>query len=252
MLGPILSPEEESEIDKVIRKGGPRSPLTFQALPSQDVPDQRSLQELTEKLVGRRCPNLAYELGVLTDETPFGIESQQQNVWHIAGAMVNVSGSNGDVIHVPIHLVVDDKSARLLVAFTESKEVWIWPAVDDSLAETAEETASNHRISIQELDRQLTKNLSEVLSKVHERGIDPGTAGQIVLRPRTILSQFPAVDVGPDGVGSPNTIPYAYWIVEALGILERQRLPVKRWYSSECLLFVNDELPDVWFGQYAP
>src|SRR5688572_17239220 len=110
----VLLADDSGDEDKVLRKGPPRSPLNFESSGSERVPDQESLQELAERLVGHPCIDLAYEFGVLTDQTPFGMPSELHDVWHIAGAAVNLSSGDGDETRLPIHLIVEDGSGRLV------------------------------------------------------------------------------------------------------------------------------------------
>ena len=86
-------------------------------------------------------------------------------------------------------------------------------------------------------------SVAEVFGQLWRRGADPAVSGLTVVRPKWVLSTWPAksMEVG----GGPNETPRVYWLCESHGLVVPTWASEGPLYASGQLTLICDEDPEV-------
>ncbi len=238
--------------ERTLRRGAPRSTIEFQELGAPPRHSEGELRTIAARQLDGAIDSMEVRVGTYEDRSGVSIPGSMRRelVCKVSGATIRVSGIRGEGeepgFEVPVHLFIDDATGEFLAAATNSREEWVLPAVDDELS-----VRESEALAVRQFDMTITSpgvarqlSIDSVLEIVERQGFDVRGAGQVVIRPCTILYTLPAVR-GSDGVARPDTTPHPYWVIEVLGSVTSTDDRASRWYSSGHLVFVNDAFPDV-------
>lgn len=155
----------------------------------------------------------------LEDARPYG-EVAQRTVELARFESVPVRSPNGwESVSIPLSLAFDADTGAFVCAFTDAKDEWVRSpldsgAIEKRVADAGWKTAPCHG--------PLASTLVDVIEAAWKRfGVDPGKAGQVVIRPRFVTNAYPADEVG--GKMVPRIPPADVWIVEILGVVVMER-----------------------------
>jgi hypothetical protein len=154
---------------------------------------------------------------------------------------------------VDLTLVIDAADGQLIAAFTPTKSRWIAP-----IGRTAnpEQVAKDDGWTVSSIAKgvAIQSTVVEVLEVVwRDDDIDPRGAGQIIVRPRTVATALPAVEVG--GKLVPVRKPRTAWVIHVLGTvtirpgLRGQNRPP---YMSGLIQLIEDQTKEASRGVYLP
>jgi len=150
----------------------------------------------------------------LNDARPYGEAAERVVEIALFDAVPVRSPEAWQSSRVRLSLAFDDRSGALVCAFTEPKSAWVASKTDPASIEGRVLKAGWHT---EPAHGDLTSTLTEVLEALWRRfGVDPATAGQVVIRPRFVTNDYPA-DEAEGGKLVPRYPPANVWIVEVLG-----------------------------------
>jgi len=188
-----------------------------------------------------------------TDRHPFGEDGEERLCWKIRFPSVKIESPNhAQPAEVEITVLVDAESGRFLAAFTRSREAWVLPCIADR---NPEEEAKEDGWAVGPYkDDQLKATVRDVLARLwKDNDIDPRKAGQIILRPRFVACELPAIE--KDGKLVPLRRPGTTWVIQVLGTVtleEGWRGRGRPEYMSGLIALIDDETLKNFRGVYLP
>jgi len=243
----ILTPCVHTAAEDAIIVTGPRpsaSPLSWTHVRDASDEEIAMLRELVNRWGGARFgepPIQVPELVDLTDEMPFGENMTSRRAWQVGVPMRITKHEGTDEAVVDVTLVMDENDGRLLLAYTKPSETWVLP--DPNFVERDSSANPRGPQGAEPLETaEVKSNVREILGVVWQFGTDPSKAGQVILRPRKLLSTWPPVE--RDGSFFPNEKPATFWITHVRGIVvdvfEEGEVP--RYMSSKIIMIRDDDV----------
>jgi hypothetical protein len=138
----------------------------------------------------------------------------------------------------------------LILAFTTPRDEWVLPQDTSLVIRDVETEAARLSKSITPLRDEefglLTLDLSEVLTALWYHGVHPSTAGQVIVRPRMVESDWP-----PDPERQ-RFLTKPFWLVQALGSVTTFYPGDWPRYGSGRLLLIRDDDIEISLGLTLP
>jgi hypothetical protein len=149
-----------------------------------------------------RVPDLRFDVGPASDEDSISASTKDLEAIARAGRM-------------DMSLVLD-QSGQLIAAYSDPKETWVLPMLGSTPRDPEAEATGRATIGPLPPGTKLRSSIAQILGQLRNIEVNPGLAGQVVLRPRLVTSPWPPTQV--DGEWVPNTAPRVYWLVQVLGM----------------------------------
>lgn len=200
-----------------IRKGPGDSPLKWEkSSEAVSIPQATAIVTAALSIGPVTIQPVTAELVQVTDRHPFGT-APKNTVWLIKYRSVRVNNpTNNEHVSVDLLVAVEANDNRLLFATTLAKDEWVRPAIPPLDPESCAKE-KGWAVSRAEADRFST-SIPEVLEALWGAfGVDPAEAAQVVLRPRHIVTKYPAKYEGDKLV--PASKPSDVWIAQVLGTI---------------------------------
>jgi hypothetical protein len=214
-----------------------------------DSRERVAVLQRSAKYVGRQEGELSdasIHLVQFEDAHAFGETYSRGLSWH--ASLDSIPIERGDVrarALISIHLLFGKSDGRLLAAFTQPKEEWVLPVIETRDPEL-EAVRDGWSVSQLPGDTDVHATLPAVLSVLWGRlGIHPGSAGQIIMRPRMVDAAMPQRQNAETGAWEPVLKPAIRWIVEVLGTMHEIHGPGMDadggYYMSGLIMLVEDQ-----------
>lgn len=237
-----------------IRRGAGRSPVAWHSSGGVTEAERSRVVAVVRERVSQDVSGVQVDVGALTDSTPLGVSLEGRSLLRASVAGVRLSGPAGASCRINVTVVLAVDGTEPLVAYTESRPEWCLPWADSLVREPSDalaEMASIRDVQALAASDRLESTLAEVLERAWRWGVDPRSAGQIIVRPRRVSTTHPPAFRGDQYEPDLRTAPH--WIVEALGAVFGQYDPtIRPPYFSGRLLILSDADPVPMQGCYFP
>ena len=178
------------------------------------------------------------------DAHPLGESRDSIAAWLLRAPGVLVRHPTQDrELRLDLNVVIVQGSQKLLAVFTDAKEEWVLP---DRIADDLQDLLMDiYHGNITPSQEDPQTSVSDVLGEVWRFGNDLLGAGQVILRPRIVLSTMPPTR--KDGDWVPNEAPRLYWIAHVAGTVawvnEGPRpAHISSYASAMAILLADDDL----------
>jgi hypothetical protein len=222
-----------------VATGPPRHLLELQVLEElSDSPAAQSILALAEIYLGKAPTSYRVGTAALNDPDPLG--ESYENLWFAEVRSVDVSDQESGIqAQLTITLILRSTDGRLLAAYTNPRQDWVLVPPDSSLMMTLTELHSSKLRTAGPLQNShLASTIPEILGYLWKRrGIDPSQTGQIVMRPREVMDQWPAYPSEDGRHLIPNKLPHPYWILQVEGAVVKG----VHGYNTRAVFWMSDE-----------
>lgn len=216
--------------------GPPESPISIEPSSSKVTISAAVASERAAAIAGVASVLTANAARVMfEDANPFGFR-KNTDAW-LFDTPLTISTDSSEV-EIDMSVVVDGESGKVVAVFSKSRDTWLLPAGrrqnPQDMAEVVWDFDS-------EIPQQMQSSAADVLVSLGTRGIDPGKAGQIILRPRWVqpIAQVEIVDHQV----VPKSIPrYQAWVAQVCGVRAGE-LPTRdgtKVYASGMIVLFRD------------
>lgn len=235
--------EAGAERERELPVGPPHSPLSFSGMSTRSRSDEDIA--LTARLLGGGS-TANVQVGSYEDKTPFGDVNIVNDATAIEGIVLVRSPDGKTSQSVPVTLVI--KEERVVSVFTAARDKWIEPCAELYPRDVEKEACSAVVESLKPLLSVPSSSVAQVLETLWKYGIAPDDAGQIILRPRTVMTVWPW-EPGPIGPRPGPATKRPFWICHALGRIAHEESDGSG-YLTQNVAFIHDLGLEVVCGAY--
>lgn len=184
----------------------------------------------------------AIDLVVVRDPDPFGESYSSTDLVQVEVPQVTIQRED-QTRFLSMFLVFESSTGRLLVAYTIPSEQFLKSRRSSNSKDPEEDCSHSYRGIAALPTSELKSKLPEVLSAFwRHSGLDPGEAGQLILRPRSIDNDLPGRSpyLG-QLVPTPGFKPW--WVIQLLGYPPRLwGLHHRELVTQYVYMFVDEDL----------
>ena len=231
-----------------VRTGPSDSPLTVMTRGAVSARIAEDVWELVRSRVGVERNSSVVQSTLLVDRAPFGGVATREAITVTLHDLAVRHPTTGETCVVEVTLAVTEGGDDVIGAFTACRDVWVFPdgpgGNRSNPMSRMEGLATVRGVEEAPPGAEWRMTIRDVLGQLWRWGIKPTEPGQIVIRPRMVLTTYPSSGE-PLQESPPRWV--QYWVVQASGSIVRHS---RGSYYSERILFLCDENPDLMQSYY--